>query len=192
MKNDVLVTGFTAFGKFGINPAELIARQVATEIDARFEPLEVSYVAATAFVDTLITRPPKIWLMLGVAGKARKVRVERIARNWANKHPDVRQFTPGPRSLSKTHPRTLAGQLWHDDIELPPGVIHSRNAGTYLCNFIYWQAVTRLPKTQAGFIHVVPTERQSADQQVEAVLQIARQVIKPKAGKRRSPAYRRA
>lgn len=168
--DETLITGFTAFGRFAANPAEAVARRVAVVLGARFEPIEVSYAAAEAFVDRLAADPPARWVMLGVAGDSAVLRVERLARNRVGPSPDVRGVVRGPGAISSGLPDVLAGMLLPPAGPLPAGCAHSDDAGDYLCNFLYWLALTRLPQTHSAFVHVAPIDRLPEDDQVRAVL----------------------
>lgn len=170
--DELLITGFTAFGRFAANPAEAIARRVAERLGARFEPLEVSYAAAEALVDRLAPAPPARWVMIGVAGDSAAVRVERVARNRVGPSADVRGVVRGPGSIDPGRPDVIAGTLLPSAGPLPEHCAFSDDAGDYLCNFLYWLALTRLPQTPAAFVHVAPTDRLSEDAQVLAVLEL--------------------
>jgi pyroglutamyl-peptidase len=173
VNDDLLITGFTAFGRFAANPAEAIARGVAVAIGARLEPLEVSFAAVEVLAARLRLDPPGRWLMLGVAGDADRIRVERVARNWVGAGPDVRGMVRGPGRIDPAHPAdALSGTLLPAATDLPPGCGYSDDAGDYLCNFAYWRALVDLPGTRAGFVHVAPADRASEHEQVRAVLDL--------------------
>lgn len=173
MPDDLLITGFTAFGTFAKNPAESVARQVAEESGARFEPLEVSYAAVDAFIDSLLTNPPARWAMVGVAGTAEKLRVETRARNVIGKSADVRGQAPAG-TISEAHPPFTDTNFFDDLPALPKCCVHSQDAGDYLCNYVYHQARTRLPGTKAVFFHITPTDKLDEATQVKAILELLR------------------
>lgn len=169
MSDALLITGFTAFGRFAVNPAEAVARRCATALGGRFAPLEVSYAAVEAFVARPDGRPAR-WLLLGVAGGSGHVRVERVARNWVGAEPDARGAARGPGPIDPGRPAELAGTLIHGSCALPVGCSWSDDAGEYLCNFAYWRALADLPDTRSAFVHVAPVDRVPEDEQVRAVL----------------------
>ena len=173
MPDDLLITGFTAFGRFAVNPAEAIARRVAATLAARFEPLEVSYAVAESFVARLRADPPARWVMVGVAGGSDRVRLERVARNRVGRTPDVQGVVRGPGPIDPGHPAdALPGTLLPTTADLPPCCERSDDAGDYLCNFVYWRALADLPATRSVFVHVVPADRLPEDEQVRAVLDL--------------------
>ena len=147
MPDDLLVTGFLAFGRFATNPSALLA----ASLGRRHELLAVSYAAVDAFLDRVARdRSVKRLLMLGVCGTARSLRIERFGRNHVAPPADVTGETRGPGPIDPHGPPRLAGTLFpaaaangHDDSNAttssatPPrtaGAAWSDDAGAYLCN----------------------------------------------------------
>lgn len=174
---DVLITAFSAFGRFSVNPSIEIGEAVARRVGARFKPVEVSFAAAEALVDGLADAPPEVWLMLGVAEEAGVVRVERIARNQAGARVDVRGIGRRQGVIDTAAPASVEGRLFTKIINLPDGAAESDNAGDYLCNYLYLLGTMRLPTTRTGFIHVAPTERIEPARQVEIVAAVLHSVL---------------
>lgn len=173
----LLITGFTAFGAFEKNPSEEVARQAAAALGASFAPIEVSFAAAENFIDSLLPHPPTALIMLGVAGRASKIRLESIARNHIGPTPDVRNITRGPNPISATHPPALPSNLFTTHSVTSPLVEPSQDAGDYLCNFIYFTALSRLT-IPVGFIHIPPATQIPIPEQVPIVLAIIRDYLK--------------
>lgn len=172
----LLVTGFTAFGKFARNPAEAIARGIAAELGGEFRGLEVAFGAVDELVAGLKGNPPDVWVMVGVAGERRVISYEKVARNAIGKQADVRgEIREGEieaGSLEKVY-----GGLFESLQEYGEGGQASDDAGTYLCNYVYWMGVRGLPGTRCGFVHVVPEEVMGIGEQVERVVGVLRSAM---------------
>jgi len=143
----MIVTAFGPFDNFSVNPSEIIGRMVFGE---QLIVLPVSYRAVDDFIATV---PPatESMLMLGVASKARELRIERVAR-FAN----GRAEDNGLESRERSGEECLRGRLFDSLIESSHCWKESNDAGRYLCNYIYYEATSRLVKTKTGFIHVAP------------------------------------
>jgi pyrrolidone-carboxylate peptidase len=168
-----LITAFTAFGPFGINPSVEIARGVRGALwpgdeTVAFEELEVCFAAVDELVERLLRDPPPFWLMFGVAGNASLPRLERVARNRVGSAPDVRGHTRGPGPIDPDLPDSIGGTLFDPAVPAPEGVVDSDDAGDYLCNYVYWMANTRL-SVPCGFVHVAPLDRVPAEAQIERI-----------------------
>lgn len=164
MGREILVTGFGPFGEFGENPSQTLAERSGLP----FEVLEVSFRAVDAFVDRIAAEPPDRLLLMGVAGGAARLRIEWVARNRIGSLPDVRGEVYGPGRIDPRRPPNLAATLWpHEPFgqaceHWEPSV----DAGTYLCNYVFFRALEALPATRTGFLHVPPTDALSLDAQL--------------------------
>lgn len=165
---DILVTGFLPFPGVHVNPTTALARAVATRLrraglDARALVLETSYSGGLPTLRRhLAGERPKAVLMLGLAARARNVRVERFARGRASLlHPDSTGGTPGakPAASSRSLPMRASGDVDTALAALRRAGIRSRlspSAGRYLCDASYAEALAWSAKTGAPaiFIHV--------------------------------------
>lgn len=170
---DLLVTGFGPFPHVRVNPTAALAREVARRLvragfDARALVLETSYAGGLpALRDHLDEMRPRAVLMLGLAARARFVRVELFARGRSSAlHTDARGATPAEvPSPSRGLPRRTTaaasaalGAIRRSGIR----VRLSPSAGRYLCDACY---AATLAGSGAGvpviFIHV-PRLRPSA------------------------------
>lgn len=120
--------------------------------------IDVSYAAADAFIASLDTSSFDTLLMLGVAGSSDSFRLERVARNVTGPTPDVRGIVLPAGAIDDAVPGDLPTTLW--DKPLPEGFdgVFSDDAGDYLCNYLYFRALQRLPARRVGFLHVPPIE----------------------------------
>jgi len=163
-KLDLLVTGFGPFPGVRINPTTRLAWLVAARLrhsGLRIGTaiLETSYAAGLPALGREIDAAgPKAILLLGLAARARNVRVELFARGRSNPlHPDATgraaiQRGPGLPKLTAGRPQAALAQLRRLGIKsrLSP------SAGRYLCDASYASAL-RHP-AMAGrpvlFVHV--------------------------------------
>ncbi len=169
----ILITGFGRFPGSPINPSGLLAAQlVRLRRPALADTRRVSHVFATRYdaVDRelhilLACERPDILVMFGLATRARHMRVESRARNRVSMlHPDAGGFrpagptiAPGAEALRNPIPLTRLVRAARAT-GLP--VMRSRNAGTYLCNYVYWRALEAAARPGGPrlviFIHVPP------------------------------------
>ncbi|MGG4488414.1 pyroglutamyl-peptidase I [Metabacillus idriensis] len=164
----VLLTGFEPFLHYTINPTALIAEQLHGKMIGDYEicgkvlPVQFSKTWEQCLLHIEEEKPDAV-LMLGLAAGRYKITPERIAINCADGEKDnegiVKQDeliqTEGPAAYFSTLPiRTFVNVLKERGI---PAEI-SNTAGTYLCNYIMYQAIHYFKQSNqtipAGFIHV--------------------------------------
>lgn len=164
---DILVTGFGPFPHVRVNPtarlAEAVARRLAAAgLDAQALILETSYAGGLpALRAALAQHRPRAILMLGLAARARFIRVELLARGHASAlHPDVSGKAPGPDRLripplparTTANPHAALAALRQHGLRsrLSP------SAGRYLCDASYATALAATKGTGIPiiFIHV--------------------------------------
>jgi pyroglutamyl-peptidase len=163
---DILITGFGPFPHVRVNPTAELARAVALRLagsglKARALVVETSYSAGLpALREHLATERPSAVLMLGLAARARFVRVELFARGHASPlHPDATGGTPKARPTQPALPsRTTANAQGALAALRQRGIrAHlSPSAGRYLCDASYAAvlAQTRGSDTPVLFVHV--------------------------------------
>ena len=156
-----LITGFGPFGTFDENPSSWMAERCGRA----FRVLEVSYAAVDQFLGELTSDSFESLVMLGVAGTARRMRFETVARNWVGTTPDVHGVVAGPSVIEPDGPATIP---LSPSVTLPDGNHWEPrdNAGDYLCNYISYRAAHRFPERRVYFIHVPPFEVLSPDVQL--------------------------
>jgi pyroglutamyl-peptidase len=164
---DILVSGFGPFPHVRINPTTVLARAVAARLvssglDARALILETSYGGGLpALREHLGRTQPKAVLMLGLAARARFVRVELFGRGHASLlHPDVSGGTPRAATkgmsarptLTTANPQAALAALVNCGLRARL----SPSAGRYLCDASYAAALAMTKGTGAPviFIHV--------------------------------------
>jgi pyroglutamyl-peptidase len=159
-----LVTGFLAFGDFAVNPSSLLAQSCGRPLQL----IEVAYAAADEAIAQLDPDSFDRLLMIGVDGRTSRMRLEQLARNRVGARPDVRGYSPcsggeATAAIDPNGPDLLSGTLWQSHPALATAIPHRHvgdDAGTYLCNYIYYRALQRFGVTHAvGFLHIPPVDR---------------------------------
>jgi pyroglutamyl-peptidase len=167
----ILITGFGPFPGAPVNPTAALVRRLARR---RWPPglrvtthvFRTGYDAVDTDLPRLIARhEPDALLMFGLASRARTLRIETLARNSLGRLPDVSGHVPPARAIVPRGPKTRALPTPAQALlaaaraaDVP--VRLSRNAGTYLCNYLCWRAAeiagSNGPATVA-FVHVPDT-----------------------------------
>jgi pyroglutamyl-peptidase len=165
----VLITGFGRFPGAPFNPSGPLARAVAkrrrpafAEVRRVLHIFETSYSAVDRDLPKLVAKhKPDIVLMFGLAGRTPHVRIETRARNtMSDLFPDVTGFRPAKRAIA---PGKLAQRGRAPFVRLLTAsrttgtrTRLSRDAGRYLCNYVYWRALeaSRSGTPLAQFVHV--------------------------------------
>jgi pyroglutamyl-peptidase len=169
----VLITGFGRFPGAPYNPSAPLARALAkrrrpafADVDRVLHIFETSYASVDRDLPKLIAEhKPDIVLMFGLAGRTSFVRVEMLARNARSMlFPDVTGFLPAERTIVPGKLPTRGNAPFSRLIvasraaRVPTRV--SRDAGRYLCNYVYWRALEASRSgTLTQFIHIPPVPR---------------------------------
>ena len=169
----IAVAGFGPFPGVPTNPSGEIVRALAKKqrfpassilLDTAIFP--TAYGAAEAELAKLIANKPDAIVLFGVAGVAKHIRVETVARNRASVlFPDHARFTPRERKLSADGAARLKvrGPAAKIRAAIRATGIRAQlsiNAGSYLCNAIFYRALATTAPTNPPpltfFIHVPP------------------------------------
>jgi pyroglutamyl-peptidase len=168
----ILITGFGRFPGAPVNPAGLVATRLVRRRRPAFAATRrVAHVFATRYdavdreLPALLAREkPDIIVMFGVATHARAVRVEQRARNRIALLPDAGGHHPAtdtiaPHRDAMRNPLPVA-RLVKAARTAGVAAAPSRNAGSYLCNYVYWRALEAAARPDGPgsviFIHVPP------------------------------------
>lgn len=165
---DLLVTGFGPFPGVRVNPTTRLAQAVAARLrhsglKIRSLVLETSYAAGLPTLDEEIAAAkPRALLMLGLAARARYVRVELFARGRSSAlHPDVTGRMPAGIATARERalPARTTGRPEAALANLRRHAVASRlspSAGRYLCDASYATALRHA--AMAGrpvlFVHI--------------------------------------
>jgi pyroglutamyl-peptidase len=169
----VLITGFGRFPGAPFNPSGPLARALAKRRRPAFDGLrravhvfETSYAAVDRDLPKLIAQHrPDIVLMFGLAARTPFVRIEMRARNAKSiLFPDISGQRPIERAIAPGKPdaygRAPFARLLGAARASKTRVRLSRDAGRYLCNYVYWRALEASRSgTLAQFIHIPPVAK---------------------------------
>ena len=167
----VLITGFRAFPGAPHNPTPALVdrlmrlrRPALAEVERIAHVFAVSYAAVDQDLPALLAKhQPDAVLMFGLAARTPYLRIESRARNAVTQiWPDAAQTRLHKRTIAGTQdtryfgPHTLrllrAAKTSGIDARL------SRDAGSYLCNYLSWRALEACERANgpalAAFIHV--------------------------------------
>lgn len=175
-KRTVLVTGFGPFPGAPFNPSGPLVRKLAYARRPAFADIALighifptSYDAVDKGLPNLIERfRPDAVLMFGLATRSRHIRIETQARNVLSAFPDASGRAAKRSSIAKNAPahlpiRAPRSALIHSARRGRIPVRLSRDAGRYLCNYLYWRGLEAA--TQSGgprlvvFIHIPNVRR---------------------------------
>jgi pyroglutamyl-peptidase len=177
----ILVTGFGPFPGAPFNPTQpLVARLLRmrrpafSEVDLSGHIFPVTYGAVDRQLPDLLARlRPQALLMFGLATRTPWIRIETRARNavttlWPDAdHTRVRKGSiSGDADAMMFGPHTAkllrAADCTGADARA------SRDAGSYLCNYLSWRAIeatsSDIGPRLAAFVHVPPVARNAAPQ----------------------------
>lgn len=162
----VLLTGFEPFGGDAANPSAdavaLVASEWAGTAELVTAVLPVTFAGAAAGLRALIDEHrPDVVLATGLAGGRSTIGVERIAVNLldaripdnAGAQPVDEPSIPGapPAGFATLPVKAIAAAI--RDTGIPAEVSHT--AGTFVCNHVFFTALSAVPAgTRAGFLHV--------------------------------------
>lgn len=171
----IAVAGFGPFPGVPKNPSAEIVRVLARRqrfrasgivLDAAILP--TAYGAAEARLEKLLEGDPDAIVLFGVAGGAKHIRIETLARNRASVlHPDHARFVPPVRKLvpdgvPRLKVRGPAVRMRAAIRETGAKAELSINAGSYLCNAVFYRALAgtahRAPPPLTFFVHVPKPE----------------------------------
>jgi pyroglutamyl-peptidase len=173
----LLITGFGRFPGAPFNPTEQIVAQLLRRPRPALAGVRlVGHVFSTRWdavdrdLPVLLAREePDVIVLLGVATRADRVRLELFARNRRSVlFPDAGGVRPSCQAIAPGAPffspgvfpvAALRASLRSAGID----AALSRNAGGYLCNFAYWRALDAAARPHGPrrvvFVHVPPPHR---------------------------------
>jgi pyroglutamyl-peptidase len=154
----VVLAGFGPFPGAPFNPSGSLAKALAHSRRPALAGLHrtatvfaTSYTAVDRGLPKLFAEKPDIVLVFGLAGRRRHVCIETRARNAVSVlFPDANRHRPAQSVIKLGGPQALTGRAPFVQLvgavrarEVP--VRLSRDAGRYLCNYIYWRTLERAP-----------------------------------------------
>ena len=181
----ILVTGFGPFPGAPFNPTQpLVARLLRLrrpalgDVELSGHIFHVTYSTVDRELPELIARHrPQGLLMFGLADRTRFVRIETRARNAVTTlFPDADRNRARKGSISGGADAMMFGphtaKLLRAAVGTGVDARASRDAGSYLCNYLSWRAIEAScgdsgPRL-AAFVHVPPLARGGASQRKDA------------------------
>ena len=170
----VLVTGFGRFPGAPSNPSGPLALAVGKRKRPAFADVrrivhvfETSYAAVDRDLPRLMAKHrPDIVLMFGLAARTPFLRIETRARNAMSiLFPDVSGHRPKDHAIAPGRPALRAcapfARLLGAARARGMRSRISRDAGRYLCNYVYWRALeaSRSGTPLVQFVHIPPVAR---------------------------------
>lgn len=142
----IFVTYFEPFGGRTTNAS----KEVVTLLrDYQIKELPVSWEKVPFLIDDILSNEPDYLFLVGEAGSYKEISMEKYAHNIAH---GVDNF-----GVMKNDEPIISGGadilITAFDISKLPYRI-SENAGKYLCNYTYYQALLKTKKTKVLFIHL--------------------------------------
>ena len=166
----VLITGFGPFPGAPFNPTGPLVQRLGARRRPAFADVKrithvfrTSYAAVDAELPALLARHhPDMLLLFGLAARTPHLRVETLARNAVSAAvPDVGGRILRTACIRPGAPVWLDGRAPSAALPRPARsagvpVRLSRNAGSYLCNYLYWSALehARNKPSRVVFVHV--------------------------------------
>src|SRR6202023_1654214 len=164
----VLVTGFGPFPGAPFNPSAALARALARKrrpalvgIERAVHVFATTYASVDRDLPKLFAQKPDIVLMLGVAGRRSHLCIETRARNAVSLlFPDANGYRPRHGVIKLRGPAALTGDAPFARLAGAAATKArlSRDAGRYLCNYVYWGALDQVRgiRPLVQFVHIPP------------------------------------
>ncbi len=171
-----MVVGFGPY----LNVADNPSARIAEALDWPHVVLDVSYSAAERFAFQRDTGYFDRLLLLGAAPSRKFLSPELFARNVYGGVADV----DGERRTGEIEagsPLLLTSTLFTDEpmaaaLAADPHLRLSLDAGCYLCNFLYYEALKRFAGKQVGFVHLPPFEAIPMAAQIQSIYGLMRAI----------------
>jgi pyroglutamyl-peptidase len=185
----ILLTGFGPFPGAPFNPTQPLVNRLVRVRRPAFGDVELSnhifpvtYRAVDRQLPDLLTQHrPHALLMFGLASRTPHVRIETRARNaitmlW----PDAEHMRVRKGSIAAGVDALMFGPHTAKLLRVALGTgvdaRASRDAGSYLCNYLSWRAIEATDKDNgpalASFVHIPPLARDGAPQHKNATHRI--------------------
>ena len=172
----ILVTGFGPFPGAPYNPTQpLVARLTRlrrpafADVELSHHIFPVTYKAVDRELPLVLAQhQPHALLMFGLASRTGYVRIETRARNAVTMlWPDASQARARKGSIADGAAAKMFGPHTAKLLRAADGTgldaRASRDAGSYLCNYLSWRAIeaveTRTGPSLAAFVHIPPLAR---------------------------------
>ncbi|XP_070764880.1 pyroglutamyl-peptidase 1-like isoform X1 [Enoplosus armatus] len=182
-KRTVVVTGFGPFGDHSVNPSwvavqELKKLGLGGEVDLHVSEVPVEYQTVQSLVPSLWKQyHPLLVVHVGVSGMATTVTLEKCGRNHGYKGLDNSSFCPDSQCCIVGGPDCIDSVIDMESVckrvtasGLGVAVSVSKDAGRYLCDFIYYTSLY-LSHGRSAFVHVPPLGKPYSGEDLGRALQ---------------------
>ena len=190
----IVITGFGPFPGAPFNPTEpLVARLLRlrrpalSEVELSGHIFPVTYFAVDRELPKLLAKHrPQALLMFGLASRTPYLRIETRARNAVTTlWPDADHVRVRKGSIASGADAMMFGphsaKLLRAAVGTGVDARASRDAGSYLCNYLSWRAIEATCNDDgprlAAFVHVPPLARDSASQRKGATHRITQEEL---------------
>lgn len=172
----ILISGFGPFPGAPFNPTQPLVARLSRLRRPAFDDIELSahifpvtYKAVDRDLPELLAaRRPQALLMFGLAGRTQYLRVETRARNAVTTlWPDADHTRARKGSIDQGRGAIMFGphtaRLLRAAVGTGIDARSSRDAGSYLCNYLSWRAIEATADSAgpalAAFVHIPPIGR---------------------------------
>jgi pyroglutamyl-peptidase len=190
----ILITGFGPFPGAPFNPTEpLVARLLRlrrpalSEVELSGHIFPVTYFAVDRELPKLLAKHrPQALLMFGLASRTPYLRIETRARNAVTTlWPDADHVRVRKGLIASGADAMMFGPYTAKLLRVAVGTgvdaRASRDAGSYLCNYLSWRAIEAASSNTgprlAAFVHVPPIPRDGASQRKGATHRITQEEL---------------
>jgi len=146
------ITGFGPFGNVANNPSS----DLAQALNLPNTILDVSYRAVDNWLESYDLNPYDVILHLGYADRL-YITLEKCAKNIAGQTRDQRGFSR-TGVIERNEPVNRFSNLWDGidwaTLDQANSVKLGDDAGSFLCNYIFYRSLQKFPDKKVGFIHV--------------------------------------
>lgn len=146
LRKKILLTGFEPFANFKVNPSAELMIDLAHK-GYQTVILPVNYALVDEKLTALRLADFDFIVLFGLASGREYISLERVALNWIEGElKDNSDSAPSPQMIDQSQPAAIINrlplQLWLTEFEgLGLNVKISHSAGTYLCNYLYFQVL---------------------------------------------------
>ena len=178
----IIITGFGPFGSIKENPASIVAEKVAQALRAKnvnivFKQIITSIEDVLDFYNNLNEKNVFV-VHVGVYDSSLKPQIETQGHNLADfPIPDVHGNQPRTQKIVKNLELGQAiNQCFDFKTIIPPDtdIEYSTDAGDYICNYCFVQALMNVGKKTVGatFIHIPSFTEYSLEKSVETLSKV--------------------
>lgn len=193
-----MITSFGPFHDFGVNPSNQVMEVLRTKLaedsalgqNVVFETLDVSWADVDRFIQRQAVQPFDVFIHLGVATGSSHMRIETTGRNAAAGR-DVEDAEPTSTSILESGSDIVASLPYkglREFVSNHPEVVLSDNAGSYLCNYIYFKSLhAHGANAQVLFIHIADNTHDATAPGIERQADLVLEIIRILRDQARSP-----